>query len=257
MFSILGHFRNAWLVILMRLGLVRVPYFCYRIRKDRREYAMLARPSTTSMADLFVLREIFVDETYRDLLPLLPAGPVRAVDVGANLGSFAVWLHRTHGLSEGYCFEPDPTSFGLCRFNLLQNGCSRVTAVEAAVGGVAREVAMRVNTTRPGGQGIYQRSGGDGGEVQSVRVVAFAEWLKSIEGTFDVLKLDCEGAEWEILETAPAELWHRFRIVIAEIHGDPSGRRAVGDFAVEMQKLGFTTVRWDGYAQSVYLGRRA
>jgi hypothetical protein len=44
--------------------------------------------------------------------------------------------------------------------------------------------------------------------------------------------------------------------VIAEIHADPAGRRAVGDFAAEMQKLGFTTLRWDGHAQSVYLGRR-
>src|SRR5262245_56876590 len=136
--EILRYFANPLLVIAMRLGLLRMPVFLYRIEVSDRRFAMLARPSTAAMADLFVLREVLVEETYRDLLPLLPPGPARVVDVGGNIGSFSIWLHQRHGLREGFCFEPDPGSFDLCRYNLANNGCRFVQVFPKAIGGVGR-----------------------------------------------------------------------------------------------------------------------
>jgi len=202
------------------------------------------------MADLFVLREVLVEETYRDLLPLLDPGPVRVVDVGGNIGSFSIWLHQRQGVREGYCFEPDPTSFNLCRYNLAHNGVGSVQAIPKAMGGLARQITMSVDTGRPGANSIYRAKDDAKGTAQ-VDVLAFADWLRTIEGDLDVLKLDCEGAEWEILEHT-----RRFRVIIAEIHGDPASRHAVDDFARDLSRHGFKTVRWDGYAQGLYVGQR-
>src|SRR5207248_8127908 len=98
LFSIIRHFQNPFLIILLRVGLIRLPYFSYRIRKGAHQFTMLARPTTTSMADLFVLREVLLDETYKDVLPFLDGGSLRVVDIGANLGSFTIWLHHKIGL---------------------------------------------------------------------------------------------------------------------------------------------------------------
>ena len=102
--------------------------------------------------DLFVLRSL--QETYQDILPLIEKKPIRVVDVGGNIGSFTVWLSRNRSLESGYCFEPDPTSFSLCRYN-LGNGCAFVDVIPKAVGGISRKISMRVNTNRPGGNTIY------------------------------------------------------------------------------------------------------
>jgi FkbM family methyltransferase len=256
--EILRHFRNPILVVCLRLGLLKLPVFLYRITKGRLQYSMLARPTSNSMADLFVLREVFVEETYADILPLIENKSIRVLDVGGNIGSFTVWLNRHRPIQAGACFEPDPSSYSLCRYNLNSNGCGFVEAIPKAMGGKNRQITMRVNTSRPGGNSIYAQAeaGGVDGEQATVEVVSFAEWLKAFSGAFDVLKLDCEGAEWEIVEETPREVWQRFALIVAEIHEEPSGRRTPDDFPKLMEALGFETKRWDGGHMGLYIGQR-
>ena len=89
------HFENPYVITLLRLGFIRLKYFPYTIHNGPSSYVMLARPATTALADLFVLREVLVEETYRDVLPVLPRKGLRVVDIGANLGSFTIWLSHS------------------------------------------------------------------------------------------------------------------------------------------------------------------
>ena len=74
---------------------------------------------------------------------------------------------------------------------------------------------------------------------------------------FDLLKMDCEGSEWEIVrETSQAE-FARFGVIVAEVHSDPEGVQAVESFPGLMESRGFRAIRWDGKAQGLYVGVRA
>jgi FkbM family methyltransferase len=252
--DVLLRFRNPVLVAALRFGLKSMPFFLYRIRRNGPDVQMLARPSTKSLSDLFVLRELFIEETYKEILPLLPQRPVKVVDVGANLGSFMVWLHLHRGIERGYCFEPEPTSFQLCRFNLFANGVSGANPVHAAIGGQRRSLRIPVAPDRPGGLSIYGEVSA-GAAFAEVDVLALHEWLAEIPGNFDVLKVDCEGAEWEILKHAPREIFSRFNVIVAEVHAT-SEVPDVSRFANDMEERGFRTVRWDGHSHGVYVGRR-
>ena len=254
-FEIRRYFRNPWLIILLRLGLVQLPYFPYRMRCGTKPLVMLARPTTTSMADLFVLREVFVKEAYRDVLPLLgDAKQIRLIDIGANLGSFTIWMDRKLGVREAYCFEPEPDSFRLLDFNLRMNDCTGAKAIESAVGGTARTIQISLKQESPGGTSIYDSSTGSAG--RSVPVLAFQQWLNELPGNFDLLKVDCEGAEWEIFRQTGASSFQRFRAIVAEVHGDPERRAAVSEFKALAERSGFRTVRWDNKEQGLYFGVR-
>jgi FkbM family methyltransferase len=254
---IFRNFRNPFMVSALRLGWYRLPLFNYRITKGKACYEMLARPAAIDHSDLSILRSVLVEEEYGELLPLLPAGPLRIVDIGANLGAFTLWLERQRGLGEAFCFEPDPGSFNLCRFNLAHNRCPAARVIPKAVGGQGREIEMYVNSARPGSVTIYGQPSSPAAEKCHVEVVAFGEWLKTVTGDFDVLKMDCEGAEWEIFRHTPPEQFRRFRRIIAEVHGDPAQPPAsIAEFRRLAEAAGFTTVRDDNHVHGLYLGIR-
>ncbi len=254
-FQIRRHFKHSWLLVLLRLGVIKLPYFLHHITYGDKKYRMLARPTTTSKADIFVLREVLVDEAYGDVLPLLNKENIRLIDVGANLGSFTIWINHTVGVEEAYCFEPEPDSFRLLRFNLSLNNCHNAQAIECAVGGTARTVNISLKESSPGGTSIYADNPA-ALQSRAVPVVAFQDWLREVKGNFDLLKVDCEGAEWEILAKTDPRHFARFRVFVAEVHGDPENKQAVADFKGLAEKLGFHTVRWDNKAQGLYVGVR-
>jgi hypothetical protein len=83
-FLTLTRFQNPLIIMMTRLGVLKIPYFIFRFNTAKKPTAMLGRPTTTSLADLFVIKEVFIHETYRDILPLLTEGAVRFVDIGGN-----------------------------------------------------------------------------------------------------------------------------------------------------------------------------
>jgi FkbM family methyltransferase len=248
------YFENPWQIILHRLGVIKTPYFLYRIHKETRSYAMLARPTTTSAADLFVLREVLVEEAYKEALALLTAKNIRLVDIGANLGSFTIWAHRVVGVREAFCFEPEPDSFRLLNFNLSLNDCPAAKTRACAVGGQSRMIKILLKKSSPGGTSIY--AGETSPEAKTVPVIAFDQWLRETDGSFDLLKMDCEGAEWEIIRQTDARQFARFQVVVVEVHEDPENKQSVPEFKQTMETFGFRTVRWDNKAQGLYVGTR-
>ena len=166
------YFKNPWLVALLRLGLVKLKYFPYTISKGGNSYLMLGRPEVSSTADFFVLREVLVEETYRDVLPLLRRGGLRVVDIGANLGSFTIWLSRVAKVDEAFCFEPEPDSFRLLRFNLAINGCGFAQALPKAAGGLSRTARIALKKDSPGGTNIYSDPSGERSAGNAIEVLA-------------------------------------------------------------------------------------
>ena len=78
----------------------------------------------------------------------------------------------------------------------------------------------------------------------------------SVLGAFNLLKMDCEGSEWEIVrQTSPFDL-ARFHAVVAEVHADPEGLQPVEQFGALLESAGFRTVRWDRKAFGLYVGVR-
>ena len=238
----------------LRLGLIRIKYFPFAVRSAHGNFTMLGRPATHSMADQNTLQELFLREDYKDILPLLPAGPARVVDVGANIGAFTIWLKSRHGISEAFCFEPEQTSRNLLRANLALNDCEAHVSGNA-LGGNSRTISLSPNLVHPQATNIYHRQENDA-PTQTIRVVALREWLAATPGEFDLLKLDCEGAEWEIIESATREDLSRFKVAIIEVHSDMRDKPLpLAAFGRLMEERGFETIRWDGVAHGMYIGR--
>jgi FkbM family methyltransferase len=234
------HFRNSPLTFLARLRLLKIAYCSYDVRKAGHTYHVLGRPLG---GDHRILREVLVDESYRPILDRLPSKPLRVLDIGAHIGAFVMWLSRHKTIGEAYCFEPEPDSFNLCRFNLANHVNVGVTRL--AAGGKTRlskiwtDPSARARSTIVQGMGRATNT-----QVEDTTVVSLADWLADHPGPWDLLKMDCEGAEWEILRGCP-EVLSRFALIVAEIHRDPVEHGTKADFANAIEHLGFQIVSND------------
>jgi FkbM family methyltransferase len=194
--------------------------------------------------------EYIIDQTPREyncISSFLPDAKV--LDIGAHIGCFSVMALQL-GATQVVSVEPVPISAEHLRKN-TQFAKDRSIVIEAAaVGGDDETVTLRwLNTTwrsRPPKDNRRQWHGRDY-QFATVKTVRFKDLLN--EHKPNVIKIDCEGAEYDMLEsitimpecvnTFTAE-WHDFA---------PDAYRRYDECIYRLRTWGFTT---DSKVQTVF-----
>ena len=164
--------------------------------------------------DVITLFVIFVREDYGRFPS---AGTV--VDIGANVGAFALFAAR-QGAQKVIAYEPNSAAYACMQRNVTENGLSSIVRPRqlAVTGAPGRRVRFPVRAS------VYNRivEEGEGGEHEVIETTSLAAVLASEapEG-IDLLKLDCEGSEYDILLAPDAPL-ERVREIRMEYHGGRS-----------------------------------
>lgn len=169
--------------------------------------------SVGSLGECRVFWQIFVRHSYA-----LPRRCRTIVDAGANIGMFSVWAALQRPETRIIAVEPSPATFEtLCR-NVASNGLGeRITTVRSALGAEAGERVMRTDADSTM-HAVLSR-----GTVQidgvAVRCGTLSELLDG-QGLaeVDLLKMDIEGAEYEVLLSTPAAVLARVRNINLEYH---------------------------------------
>ena len=162
--------------------------------------------------DRHIFHRIFARDEYR-LDGVAPGSWDTVVDVGAHIGLFAV---RAAPLARRLLsFEPERGNFEALRHNLSVPRFSHVVAERKAVAGRRGRVSF-YPSANPSAHSMIPAAGAEAVEVDAVTLAdVFAE--HGVERC-DLLKLDCEGAEYEILRSVPDALWPRIRRIGMEYH---------------------------------------
>lgn len=142
----------------------------------------------------------------------------RVMDIGAHIGTFALKAWRAG--AQVWAFEPEPENFGLLTRNIAQNGAWTVHAFQDAVTGTTGRATLYVWQKSPGNTGSYGMHYGAafGAPALEVNTVTLAEALLLLDGPCDLLKLDCEGSEYDILESATPAVLARVGRIVMEWH---------------------------------------
>ena len=140
------------------------------------------------------VREIFLDKVY-EFQP--SSDEPFIVDCGANIGIASLYFKMTWAHSKVLAFEPDPDIFNCLEANLKNLGISDgVTAQQAAVWVHSDGVSFDIE----GGFSGQITSHGHPAVKRTISVPSVR--LKDIirdSPTIDLLKIDIEGAEFEVL----------------------------------------------------------
>lgn len=147
-------------------------------------------------SDLKAIKEVVIKKGYKRK-DFSPQDGEHWIDIGANIGAFAVWAGSLGAQVEA--FEPDPESAELAKHNVKLNGLSRLVTIHnvALTEKNTSENATLYTNTAQGNvwrNSLYKEWRG-GGEI-TVKTEPVEEYWK--QGV--CIKLDAEGAEIPILQ---------------------------------------------------------
>lgn len=180
--------------------------------------------------DVSVYEEVLLRGQYAVQLPFVPK---TIMDVGANIGMASIFFANRYPKAQIVAVEAEASNFEI----LLRNvrGYSNILPICAAVWNRDGQVALTV----PRGTDSATTKVGfvvDGGEGERVRAISMQTLMNEARmSSIDLLKIDIEGAEKEVFETA-SDWIDQVRCLAIELHDRlrPGCRSAVsavtGDF---------------------------
>ncbi len=176
----------------------------------------------------FLFHEVWLDKVY------CPPGyeiekDSTVIDIGANIGVFAIYAATRASNVEVLAFEPFPENINWLRKNVSESNLSNVTVYQQAVAGVTEERILQTSDSWI----IYSLSetaaeksetANENGYSLHVQCVSFNDIIERIPKC-DLLKIDCEGSEYEIFYSSSPETLKKVRRIVGEFHPRDKDRK--------------------------------
>jgi len=180
--------------------------------------------------DLVTVREVFLDRAY--YLPDLEGKVV--VDVGAGIGDSSIYFAQSG--AEVYAFEPLLESYKLARRNIELNGLAdKIHLYNRAVSGSHGFITLRTVVGEPERSTTSSFDAGfvDAGSVETITLGEIID--QNGLNRIDVLKLDCEGCEFEVIRPENEQALALVHRILIEYHRDPR------TICIFLRRMGFAT----------------
>lgn len=195
---------------------------------------------TRSAMDVWAIKETLLDHFYESCgFPLQDGWSI--IDIGGGVGDFTILAAHNHPNSRVFAFEPTPSSYGLLQENLKMNGITNVQAFPAAVWSKNGDIEIDTGMGEPVQFTSQARQGVEPPPSGKVVVSGYSlETVFEMTGVpkCNLMKLDCEGAEYEILFKAPDSILQRIDRIVMEYH-DNAGPYTHNDMARFLTEKGY------------------
>jgi len=152
----------------------------------------------------YEFKNILFDDCYG--LARIDGNVETIMDVGSNLGFFSLAARSRFPNSKIHSYEPNPK----IQNHLLSNtGQLSIQVHPEAIGVTAGFINLEAEAGSLFGKAVAAENG-------KIKMTAMSEALKRIGGSVDLLKLDCEGGEWPLLESQ--DIWRHVKYLTMEYH---------------------------------------
>ncbi len=173
------------------------------------------------------------------------------VDIGANIGVYSIFAAQSKN-TVVYAYEPMPDNYNLLRENIESNKLGgHILPFNLAVGAKEEKKKLYIglspyNSFYPISKSPFNTLYGDGFQEKNQKYIEINSVpLKEVFdrnkiNRCDILKMDCEGAEFEILYNLPEEYFRRINKIRLEYHNHLSDEKNNADYLMKfLEKKGY------------------
>ena len=172
------------------------------------------RLTVNDSSDSSSISTSFFRKDYGDLRPTWKS----IVDIGAHKGFFTCYVASRLPNAKVFSYEPIKTSFAALRKHVLQNKMRNVKVFNFGVAEKAGEREINISNSSTDNS-FYTEIGSDMIGMTIIKCTTLLAILRSNKiKSLDLLKLDCEGAEFEILMSSTKTTLDKVKEIRMEYH---------------------------------------
>jgi FkbM family methyltransferase len=216
---------------------------------ELRMHGGLAITIRRNIWDARIIKEIFFDKPYVRYFEL-PKNPV-VIDVGGYIGDFTLYAAKYLKARKVIVYEPTKENFEILSRNVENNSFEgEVVAVNKAVG-IDSEIRLNVEISDNEEVHVssywYQEA-----EQRVIPCVTLAELMEThVIQSVDLLKVDCEGGEYDIFPALDDETLGRIKNIVFEYHRVDGFEKRLHCVLDRLKSAGYT-LRVDGQIAYAY-----
>jgi len=158
------------------------------------------------------------------------------IDVGAHIGLFSLLVSQFCKTGKIFSFEPISDNFNLLMSNLKLNHTENIHPFNLAVSKNTSSVDLFLSSDQSA-HSIFS-SDSESTTVKSISLQRIFDENKI--SSCKLLKLDCEGAEYEIIDSLPLEYFDKIENIAIEYHVADSKPELAKDLISKIKNAGFT-----------------
>ncbi len=156
------------------------------------------------------------------------------LDCGGNIGLSSLWFKQRYPAANITVFEPGPDLFSILKTNLDRFGFDDIHAEQTAVWN--EDTTLYLGNDAADGGFVSE------GERQGSRAIKAIRLAERINGPVDLLKLDIEGAEYDVMrDLAQTGKLNHIRAIAGELHAGSDDTGNVGELLSTLHDHGFKT----------------
>jgi len=136
------------------------------------------------------------------------------IDVGAHIGLFSLLASRSCFTGKIFSFEPNNENFDMLMQNIKSNKLKNIFPFNLAVSENTSNVKLFLDKDESA-HSIFQKNT----SYVTVESISLQKIFDDNDINFcKILKLDCEGAEYEIIDSLPDKYFEKIQNIIIEYH---------------------------------------
>lgn len=180
-------------------------------------------------SDQSVIEEIFQDRLYRCLESILPTLTAPILDIGAHIGVFSIYARLFNPQVKIIALEPEPDNSALLKENLKLNHCKNVTVKQLAI--VPNEqptttLYLHKNSHNHSTLSPEHHIISSPNHYITVPATTMEKLIKQNKlEKIGLLKMDIEGAEFEIFQSFNFSIFQSIRNIAIEYHEFHNNKR--------------------------------
>lgn len=178
------------------------------------------------LMELWTIKETILDDAYllANFISKEKSSSIKnIVDIGGALGDFSIFCAKKYPNSTIYVFEPQNDSCQQVKKNIALNNIpnNQIVISNTAISNFENIETFTKNVSTNGlekGEMVFLESDKSDDESIEVNFTNLGIFIEKLNQNIDILKIDCEGGEYNIIPLLKNETYKKINLIVMEWH---------------------------------------